>query len=109
MHAGHFQVLRQYCMQKKSQSLDIDVLMKGGNQTWISWGPCKDIHDINVFLGAIGVCRMFIKKFSRLMEPLNRLKKKEVKFEFREEQEQSMQALNTPHYPHLLSCLLTMI
>src|ERR1700742_783028 len=57
------------------------------------WGPCKDIHDINAFLGTVGVCRMFIKDFSRISEPLNRLKKKNVPFEWGPEQEESMQLL----------------
>jgi Integrase zinc binding domain/RNase H-like domain found in reverse transcriptase len=57
------------------------------------WGPCKDIHDVNAFLGTVGVCRMFIKDFAKLAEPLNYLKKKNIPFKWEIEQENSMQAL----------------
>lgn len=57
------------------------------------WGPCENLHDINAFLGTVGVCRMFIENFSKIAEPLNQLKKKGVKFKFGKEQADAMQAL----------------
>ena len=57
------------------------------------WGPCKDIHDVNAFIGTVGVLRMFIKDFAKISEPLNRLKRKNVQFVWGTEQEESMSAL----------------
>jgi hypothetical protein len=30
----------------------------------INWGPCKDLTDVQAFVGTIGVCRMFIRNFA---------------------------------------------
>jgi hypothetical protein len=51
------------------------------------WGPCKDLHDVNAFLGTVGTFRMFIKGYAEIVEPINRLKRKGVAFEWGEEQE----------------------
>jgi hypothetical protein len=53
------------------------------------WGPCKDLHDVNAFLGTTGTLRMFIKDYARLVEPINRLKKKGIPFIWGEEQEEA--------------------
>jgi hypothetical protein len=52
-----------------------------------NWGPCKDLHDVNAFLGTVGTFRMFIKGYAEVVEPINRLKRKGVAFEWSEEQE----------------------
>src|ERR1700678_4305191 len=46
-----------------------------------------------MFLGTIGVCRVFIKDFARIAEPLNRLLRKSREFEWGPEQEESMNNL----------------
>lgn len=57
------------------------------------WGPCKDLSDVRAFLGTVGVCRMFIRDYAEKAEPLNRLTRKDVPFEWGPEQEISQQEL----------------
>jgi hypothetical protein len=59
------------------------------------WPPCKNISDVRVFLGTIGVCRVFIKDFAKLAGPLNHLLRKDVQFRWGPEQDQSMADLKT--------------
>ena len=47
-----------------------------------NWGPCKDLSDVRVFLGTIGVCRMFIKNFAHRAHHLVRLMQKGTEWEF---------------------------
>jgi len=54
------------------------------------WPACKNVTDVRMFLGTVGVCRVFIKDFAKIAEPLNRLLRKEVEFEWGTEQEESM-------------------
>ena len=46
-----------------------------------------------MFLGTIGVCRIYIKDFAKLAKPLNRLLRKNTLFEWNEEQKNSMKIL----------------
>ena len=46
-----------------------------------------------MFLGTIGVCRVFIKDFARLAGPLNNSLKKDVTFEWTKDHNQAMQDL----------------
>jgi Integrase zinc binding domain/RNase H-like domain found in reverse transcriptase len=55
------------------------------------WGPCKDVHDIRAFLGTAGTCRMFIKDYARITQPLTHLLRTKVPFEWGEDQENAMQ------------------
>ena len=48
----------------------------------LNWGPCKDLSDVCVFLGMIGVCRMFIKNFTHRAHHLVRLTCKGTEWEF---------------------------
>ena len=57
------------------------------------WGPCKDLSDIRAFLGTVGVCRMFIRDYARKAEPMVRLTRKEVPFEWGPEQSIAQQEL----------------
>lgn len=43
-----------------------------------------------MFLGTVGVCRVFIRDFAKLASPLNSLLRKDVQFEWGSEQEQAM-------------------
>ena len=54
------------------------------------WPACKNITDVRMFLGTIGVCRVFIKDFAKLAGPLNHLLRLKVPFEWGPEQEKSM-------------------
>ena len=54
------------------------------------WPACKNITDVRMFLGTVGVCRVFIKDFAKLAEPMNRLLRKKMEFEWGPEQEESM-------------------
>jgi hypothetical protein len=56
----------------------------------VRWPACKNITDVRVFLGTIGVCRVFIKDFAKLAGPLNHLLRKDVQFEWGPEQDKSM-------------------
>ena len=59
----------------------------------MNWGPCKDITGIRAFLGTVGTCRIFIKDFAKLSQPLNELLKSNVPFEWGPVQDKSMQDL----------------
>ena len=50
------------------------------------WGPCKDVSEVQAFLGTIGVCRMFILHFAKCTNPLVHLTCKGIPFHFGPEQ-----------------------
>jgi hypothetical protein len=52
-----------------------------------NWGPCKDLHDVNAFLGTVGTFRMFIRGHAEVVELINKLKRKGVTFVWGKEQE----------------------
>jgi hypothetical protein len=54
------------------------------------WPACNSVTEVRMFLGTIGVCRVFIKDFAKLAGPLNQLLRKETPFEWGPEQDQSM-------------------
>src|SRR5271163_1533735 len=57
------------------------------------WPVCKNITDVRMFLGTIGVCRVFIKDFAKLAGPLNNLLRLKVPFEWNKEHDDAMQLL----------------
>ena len=59
------------------------------------WPACKTISEVRMFLGTIGVCRVFIKDFAKLAGPLNKLLRKDVPFTWGSEQEKAMEDLKT--------------
>lgn len=48
----------------------------------LDWQAPKSVKDIQVFLGFANFYRRFIKKYSKLTEPLTRLLRKDVKFDW---------------------------
>ena len=48
----------------------------------MSWERLKSVFEIHSFLGLTGYYRRFIKNFSRLVTPMTKLTRKEVKFEW---------------------------
>ena len=44
------------------------------------WSACNNVSEVQMFLGTIGVCRVFIKDFAWLAGPLNNLLRKDVTF-----------------------------
>jgi len=59
----------------------------------LRWGAPKDVSGVRAFLGTIGVMRMFIKGFSDLARPIQKLTCKGVIFEWGSRQELSMEKL----------------
>src|SRR5271170_5331815 len=59
----------------------------------IRWPPFNTVTDVRMFLGTIGVCRVFIKDFARLAGPLNELLRNSKVFEWGPRQEKSMAEL----------------
>ena len=59
------------------------------------WPKCQNMTDVWMFLGTIGVCRIFIKDFAKLAEPLNKLLRKDVPFVWDQEQKESMKNLKS--------------
>lgn len=57
------------------------------------WPACKNVSEVRMFLGTIGVCRVFIRDFAKLAGPLNNLLRKNVPFEWKREHDQSMTEL----------------
>ena len=54
------------------------------------WPACNNISEVRMFLGTVGVCRVFIKDFAKLAGPLNQLLRKDIPFEWGPEQDKSM-------------------
>ena len=54
---------------------------------------CTSLTEVRSFLGVIGVCRVFIRDFAKLAEPLVRLTRKDIPFQWGPEQAESMAAL----------------
>lgn len=55
--------------------------------------PCKTAKDVRSLLGMFGFYRSFIRNFSSIAEPLTRLTKKRVKFQWEQEQETAKKEL----------------
>src|SRR5262249_23865823 len=64
-------------------------------QAVLEWKAPRTPSEIQSFLGLAGYYRRFIQDFSSLASPLTRLTRKNVKFEWSEEFEQSFQELKT--------------
>ena len=56
----------------------------------INWGPCKDLSDVQSFVGTIGVCRLFIKNFAHRAHHLVKLTRKGADWEFGPKQLEAM-------------------
>ena len=59
----------------------------------IKWAPCQDLSDVRAFLGTVGVCRLFIKNFAHRAHHLVKLTRKDVPWEFGQQQLDAMQDL----------------
>ena len=59
------------------------------------WPKCQDMTDVQMFLGTIGICWIFIKDFAKLAEPLNKLLCKDIPFVLDQEQKESMKNLKS--------------
>ena len=59
----------------------------------MSWERPKSVFDIRSFLGLDGYYMRFIEDFSRLVEPMTRLTRKEVKFDWDDRCEEAFQEL----------------
>ena len=57
------------------------------------WERPKLVFEIRSFLGLVGYYRRFIEDFSRLVEPMMRLTRKEVKFDWDDRCEEAFQEL----------------
>jgi hypothetical protein len=52
-----------------------------------NWGPCKTLSEVRAFLGTVGVMRFFIRNFAHRVHHLVKLTRKDVNFEWGEEQD----------------------
>lgn len=59
------------------------------------WPACKNVPDIQSFLGTANFYRRFIKGFSSIVEPLTRLLKKDQPFVWQQDQEKALETLKT--------------
>ena len=59
----------------------------------MSWERPKSVFEICSFLGLAGYYRKFIEDFSRIIAPMTRLTRKEVKFDWNDRCEESFQEL----------------
>lgn len=57
------------------------------------WNHCENTTQIKGFLGTAGFYRLWIKDFARKAEPLNRLLRKDVEWDWGEDQKQAMQVI----------------
>jgi hypothetical protein len=58
-----------------------------------NWGPCQSLSEVHVFLGTIGVCRIFICNFAHRAHPLMALTRKDMLFIFEVPQIQAQEDL----------------
>jgi len=59
----------------------------------LSWPKPKNIKDIRKFLGLTNYYRRFIKDFARIARPMNMLTRKDVKWQWGQEQQQAFDEL----------------
>ena len=64
-------------------------------QKILDWPICRNLTEVRGFLGTLGTVRIFIKDFATHARPLVQLTRKDVKFEFAEEQIMAMEKLKT--------------
>src|ERR1700743_3457785 len=85
--ANEFHVVGHVCSYegRKPDTDRIGVILR--------WGPLKDVSGVRQFLGSVGVLRMFIKGYADFAAPIQKLLRKDVPFEWGEEQIGSMDAL----------------
>ena len=62
-------------------------------EAMMSWERPKSVFEIRSFLGLAGYYRRFIEDFSRLVAPMTRLTRKEVKFDWDDRCEEAFQEL----------------
>ena len=62
-------------------------------ETILNWGDCDNVTAIKSFIGTCGLCRVFIKDFAKIAEPLYRLTRKNVPWEWGEKQRKAMRIL----------------
>ncbi|KAG8496286.1 hypothetical protein CXB51_007463 [Gossypium anomalum] len=60
---------------------------------FIDWKPPKNVTEVRSFLGLAGYYRRFVNGFSIIAAPMTRLLRKDVKFEWTEECQQSFEEL----------------
>jgi hypothetical protein len=58
-----------------------------------NWGPCKTLSEVCAFLGTVGVMRIFIRNFAHRVHHLVKLTRKDVDFEWGEEQDMAQKDL----------------
>jgi hypothetical protein len=68
----------------------------------VNWARSSNAHEVRSFLGLAGYYRRFVEGFSRLATPLTKLIRKNEKFQWSEECEQSFQELKQ----HLVTALV---
>ena len=59
----------------------------------VDWKPPKNVTEVRSFLGLAGYYRRFVSGFSIIAAPMTRLLRKDVKFEWTEECQQSFEEL----------------
>ena len=66
-----------HVVSASSVSVDLEKV-----EAVMSWERSKSVFEIRSFLGLAGYYRRFIEDFSQLIEPMTRLTRKEVKFDW---------------------------
>ena len=62
-------------------------------QKIVDWPICRDLTEVRGFLGTLGTLRIFIKNFATHAKPLVHLTRKDVEFEFGNDQLLAMEKL----------------
>ncbi|KAG8485968.1 hypothetical protein CXB51_019316 [Gossypium anomalum] len=81
-HAEHLRIVLQTLRNKQ---LKISAI--------VDWKPPKNVTEVKSFLGLAGYYRRFVNGFSIVAAPMTRLLRKNVKFEWRKECQQSFEEL----------------
>ena len=59
----------------------------------VNWKPPKNVSEVRSFLSLVGYYRKFVEGFSRIAAPLNKLTRKDVKYDWVDACQQSFEKL----------------
>jgi hypothetical protein len=72
---------------------NIDTVRKGSQEKKTANGRLNDLFEVQQFLGLCKYCQRFIRRYSDIAEPLTRLTKKDVPFEWLEDQQKDFEEM----------------
>lgn len=62
-------------------------------QKVVEWPPCRNLTEVRGFLGVCNLCRIFIRDYAKIANPLTQLTRKDIPFEWGTDQQAAFHAL----------------